>query len=149
MSFAISPAVADFFFDNNIRIDQLIWLAANLDQPSGPLVDFLDSFEGEDGKLSELFGLPEGSLSSVAESFCTALARKKLTGFLVEAGTPTPVRFHPNGGFTSYGFGAYHSKWFYTPALDQAFLDRLTAWKKAYHEYEREALKKKKGKKAG
>lgn len=149
MSFATDPKVADFFFDNSIRIDQLIWLAANLDQPCEALCSFLEWYEDDDDdEIAKIFGEPKGSLSSDPEYFGSAIARKKLTGFLVQAGTPTPVRFHPDGGFTNYGFGNYHWKWFYTPALDQAFLTRLTVWQKAYHASVRKSLQKK-AKKAG
>ena len=66
--------------------------------------------------------------------FMSRLYQAGKRGFLFEAATPTPQMFGADGGVTTYGFGWYQKKWFYTEALDEAFVQRLFDWKESFYE---------------
>ncbi len=120
--------LSGFFFDESIRLETIIWLAAcGHDSPVSALNDFLDDEDAE--TIKEVLGEPYEDISESKEEYLTELARKNKMGFLVNAQTPVPQAFHKDGGFTSYGFGIAECKWFYTEALDEAFAARLLDWK--------------------
>lgn len=145
---------SSFFFDNNIRLDEIIWLAANLDCPSEALVEeFFDNTDADEfkkvfGKLP--FKVTDARLDEERESgekysgILSEFARAQKTGFLVQAATPIPVMVHDDGGVTTYGFGWITTQWFYTEALDEAFAQRVLKWKEDFYKEKKAELKKKK-----
>jgi hypothetical protein len=130
--------LGELFFEQSIRVEKIIWLAACSNQPPQAFEDFLE--EEDPAVVTGIFGFNPGG---DAEEALSALARKKKQGFLVEAATPIPVSFH-KGGHISHGFGWCQMKWFYTEAMDDAFAVRLVEWKekvvaKAKREFNKKA----------
>lgn len=121
------PSLADMFFDESIRIETLIWLAAcGHDQPSDALKEFLESQEPD--YISGVCGVTYDE-DTAPDEYTAKLARAHKMGFLVQAATPIPVKFHDDGGISSHGFGYCQTAWFYTEAVDEAFAQRLLDWK--------------------
>lgn len=126
-------SLGELFFDESIRLDKIIWIAASSDGHD----DFEEFIEQHDRKeRKEVFGV---SLSDDPEEALSQLARANKQGFLVQAATPIPVAFHENG-CTTHGFGWCQLCWFYTDTLDDAFADRLLEWKESVHAKARKKL---------
>lgn len=140
-------SLGELFFDESIRIDQIIWLAACGDQPPDALEEFL---EGEDAAtLKRVLGLKKSQIEDEdgepirAEELLSTIARSGKQGFLVQAATPIPTAFHEDG-HSSHGFGWCQLEWFYTETLDAPFVQRLLDWKTTVIEATRKKLAKKK-----
>lgn len=136
------PSLGHLFFDESIRIEQIIWIAACSYHPPESFEDFLSDEDPKDVK--KIFGLKR-QLSDDPETALSELARANKMGFLVEAATPIPVAFHQNS-CTTHGFGWCRLGWFYTEALDAAFVQRLLDWKAEVHAETRKKLEKEKPK---
>lgn len=130
------------FYDNSIRLDKIIWLASNLDRHSS---DVQDAFEHDYEGIEKALGVKAGSLEDAAEDwegFGSKLAREGKVGFLVQAATPIPDYF--DNGTTNLSWGWFQSKWFYTEALDENFLNKLIDWRAGVMESEKKKMKSKK-----
>ncbi|MBX3736707.1 MAG: hypothetical protein KF715_08465 [Candidatus Didemnitutus sp.] len=142
------------FFDENIRVEMIIWLAANLDSACDALEDFFDDHSAMD--MERIFGVRAAEFepllaASQSEEFLSFLARRKLTGFLIKASTPVPTEFG-KGYVQHHGWGFYTSQWFYAEQIDDALVERLLKWKESYHAEQKKSLaaeKKKGAKKKG
>jgi hypothetical protein len=123
--------IANLLYDESIRVEQIIWLAANHDQPCDA---FRALVEDEDpARLAKLLGIDREFFAEDCElsDLGNTLARKGLSGFLVQVSTPIPLAFHRDG-FTTGGFGYTTLEWLYTEAIDDAFIKRMTEWKDAF-----------------
>jgi hypothetical protein len=138
----VSFDYGQFFYDEHIRIDQIIFVAANLDQPCEAFEDFL---RDNDPKLiAKLLGVPVRAIRDAQkdDEFAIVIeevSRSSKHGFLVHAATPIPVAFHDNG-HTSYGFGWCELAWFYAETLDIELTKNLLAWKGEVHTRARERI---------
>ena len=135
------------FFDEDLRVEQIIWLAANLDIPCAALREMIRS--DEDQRFHVLTGVPMECLGDEDEDpewdeVTTTLARSKKTGFLVRASTPVP-QFIQGDGVSHLSWGWRRDEWFYTEALDEAFVQALIKWKGSVHEKAKADAAKKKG----
>lgn len=137
------------FYDESIRVGQIIWLAANFDQPCEALTDF---FESEDlAVIAKTLGVAADTIKmhlggeADFSGLMSHLAGERITGFLVRAETPIPQVFHDDGAVDTFGFGRCTRKWFYTETIDAAFGVKLVAWKYQYYAKQRRAASKKKG----
>lgn len=136
--------IAEKFFDESIRLGSLIWVPGQTDQYGENVKEFFEDVE-EASDLTEILGFPiseetaselwNGDDDEIGEIW-SKLFRAGRLGFIVKAETPWPFNF-TEGGYSS-GFGHYTSKWFYTEALDEAFVDRLIAWKESIVERARQ-----------
>ncbi|KPN64277.1 hypothetical protein SAMN04488527_101280 [Aliiroseovarius crassostreae] len=109
-------SVAQKLFDENLRLDEIVWLAGAVEGFSND--DFfeeviLDAIEGASHlhKTMAVFNsAPKWACDE--EGFLEWIAQKGLYGFVVKVQTPKPVHFHPNG-YTSYGFGMSSGTYIY------------------------------------
>lgn len=131
--------IADEFFDENIRIEKIIWLAGNMDEPSDDLCEFLEFAEKDE--LAALFGIKITKEMQDRSELLSALARACKCGFLVEVATPVPRDFHGDSGF-SFSWGHLTTHWIYTEALDADFASICIAWKETQIAYYRERFEK-------
>lgn len=132
--------IPETLFDNSLRSEQIIWLASQFhnEQPCDALESLIDE-EDYDTLItiySEI-GLSydpskEEDDGPTVEEFLQACQAASKFGFLVQMATPIPILFHKDDGYTTNGFGMYATEWFYTEAFDEAFVNRLLAWKEAY-----------------
>lgn len=118
--------VVEELWDNSIRVEAVIWLAAQGDG-SEQCEDFFEDRGREE--LENIFGLkfPFDPADVALEEVLSFLCRRKKTGFLVNAATPIPSRFSKDGGY-SHSWGHYQTEWFYTEAFDENFAVRLLEW---------------------
>ena len=136
------------FWDNSVRFDQIIWLAANVDQPCEALTDVIVDGGITYKNFAALFKITEKKAKGICasmETFTDWQNTNRIEGFLVYACTPVPTAFHDDGGMQHYGYGMTTGLWFYTEALDDAFLETVFAWRKEYIERKRVELTSKKG----
>lgn len=122
------PDIAERFFDENIRVDKIIWLEANASSQCDDLEDYLEEEYAEE--IAKLFGTTVSQVENFAadpEEFTTWLARSRKTGFLVKAATPVPHDIRKDS--CSFSWGYTQHEWFLTDALDEAFLLKLIDWK--------------------
>jgi hypothetical protein len=140
----MSREIAETCFDENIRVEKIIWLAAQADQYPRDVQEFFEDASAEeqsellDIKISKELAdtLWHGDDDNIGEIF-SRLGCKGRLGFLVKAATPIPFDFREGGGYSHCGFGRYRTKWFYTDALDPDFIKKLVAWKEEVVERER------------
>jgi hypothetical protein len=145
--------LSERFFDENIRIDEIIWLDANSSSQCDAFDDFI---EGEDAEtIASLFDTTPQKINAIiklggdtSEEFACWLARNRKSGFLVKAATPIPHDIRK--GSHSFSWGYVQCGWFHTHAFDVAFFERLNAWKMKIivRESKKEAAEKKKAAKA-
>ena len=131
-------SIPSTLFDESIRIEKIIWLAANLDQPNRDLAEFLE--EEEPADFERLLGfVPKDQSDRDRSDTLEELSRRERTGFLVEAATPIPQGpIRGENSFMHLGFGCYTTRWFYTEALDEGFVADLLQWKRDYIEARRQ-----------
>ncbi len=136
-------------FDETIRTEAIIWLACQTDQIADDLREFFNESFDSIEQLTDVIGVElrsyeteqfeDGSLDddNIGE-ILIRMARKGRAGFLVQAATPFPHNFDKEStSYSTYGFGQYTTKWFYTDTLDEAFMARLVEWKEAFIEKQR------------
>lgn len=124
---------SDFFFDGNIRVEKIVWIAANLDQPNEELIEFFENTNSEEiQRLLEIEVTEEELIDGGDrrdEKFGTLLSRiartSKSEGFLLQLSTPIPVDVDDKDQVTTYGFGYIRTSWFYI----QSFSDGETIMK--------------------
>lgn len=146
------PTLGHLFFDESIRLDTIIWLAACAASAPKSLTEFLDEEDLE--TIERTLGLKKEQIEDEphsridSETILSELAHANRQGFLVRVATPIPVAFHENG-FSTHGFGYCRNEWFYTDDLrDAAFAQQLLDWKAGVIADERRKLAKKGKKKA-
>lgn len=133
-------SLAQFFWEESIRIDSVIWLASNGESPSPALEDFLEDHDA--GEIKRIIGFtPTSHQANNAKEFLTRLVREAKIGFLVEALTPVPTDFHEGGYISSWS--ACRCQWFYADALDWAFASRLLEFREKVVTDARKRLKNK------
>lgn len=135
---------AEAFFSNTISIDRIIWLASLDERRTCPLRDALElGFEDIFAALGiSVPEIDEDDVQHTAEILIERVSRTDKQGFLVQACTPVPMYADSN----TYSWGHYTMRWFYTEALDWAFIQRVIEWKNAFWAKEQERLAKAKGK---
>lgn len=118
---------SEFFWDNSIRLDTVIWLSAEMANQSSSLKDFLsDNSVEEIGKIINIPDLEQSDLNP--DNFMALTFNKGLVGFLINASTPVPREFFKTGW--SYSWGRCYTQWFYTKSLDARFGSQLKAWRR-------------------
>jgi len=124
---AIRKSITENLWDNNIRIDKIIWLAAN----SSSICDDLERFlEEEPENCERLFGLecPEGR--GAQEEYLTDLYNKGVSGYLIRAATPVREK---GKSFFTWGYTTSH--WFYFIRWDESEIaTAFCAWTEAERE---------------
>jgi hypothetical protein len=135
------------FFDESIRVDSIVWLDANHDQPCEALEEFIRDTDvkvlNEILGTSLVFNEDEMDEDEFSGRVLDAITRRRISGFLVLASTPVVTEFHESG-HSSNGFGYYQSEWFLTKEFNQEFVDKLVAWKQSLHKKWRIKQKKEK-----
>lgn len=146
-------SLADTFFDNSLRVDSIVWLAAIGDQPCESFEDFVTSRSKSTSELAaELLGITPKQWDKLADDadddrdtlgeIASRFARRRIEGFLVHVATPSPIEFLTDGGCVTYGFGCCTLRWFYTETLDAAFAAKAVKWKKEYYAAEKKKASK-------
>lgn len=123
--------IASKFFDEDLRIASITWLAAGCHGIDEDVLErVLDAVDGERNvheSMKAFAELPDWAQDE--DGFCEWIGQAGRYGFLVEVETPKPVAFHP-GGHTSYGFGYTTSTMIYVEAIEDV-VDLAIAWKEA------------------
>lgn len=129
--------ITEALFDNELQFETIIYLPGCSAHPSDTLRDLLDMWieEAQEafteaGVKLDLEELVEPGDRDLDE-FLSTCARKDISGFLVQVLTPTPQSFHGESGY-SFSWGCMRWHWFYTPAIDGAFVERLIKWRDGY-----------------
>ncbi len=104
-------SAAESFWDNSVRIDHIIWLAANSSDTQNALKNFLE-YEAE--AVEKLLGRRPPEAGKDFDEYLTDLHNDGKSGYLVEAVTPILQK----GGIYTWGYTT--SKWFYFEVLDEA-----------------------------
>lgn len=136
--------LATRFFDEQIRIENIIWLAGNMDVPNDALTSLLDDGDVSLKELSVLLGVKVtqdlAATRSGRQELLSQLARADRTGFLVQVATPVLQSISKGGAYTTHGFGHFIKKWFYADAIDTDLIDQIFAWRKKFISSERRRL---------
>ncbi len=137
----LNGALATDFFDNGIRICNIVWLAGCVSDAED-VPDQLHEFLEESDHVQALFGFDSEALPTVGMVF-EHIRQMNKYGFLVMVETPVPYSFSEKGTSWHAGWGYTQTKWFYTEALDPEFLGKVVEWKQRYHaaQYEKEFKK--------
>ncbi|HYF37538.1 MAG TPA: hypothetical protein VD994_19710 [Prosthecobacter sp.] len=119
-------ALVESLRDNNIRIDTIIWLAANACSISDDLSDFL---QHECEAATSVLGSEPPVLESELGDYLTELCRKGVNGYLVRVSIPV---YTGKGGTTvQFSWGHTYTRWFYFEQWDETQVhDAAAAWEK-------------------
>jgi hypothetical protein len=132
---------ADYAWDENLRTNQIIWLAGEVQGNGDKLQDIAEEGDVLPDTLGDAFQKFFDEADSDLEEFIGFCVRQKKLGFLVEVATPVP-EYHRGGGSFGYSWGFTYTKWFYTERLDLAFFERVNReWKQVIHEEAKREVK--------
>lgn len=136
--------IAEFCFDNALRVDYAFHNAFQGDQYSNEVEEFFEDLSDAD-EFNDLLQHEHPGVSIMRESdfeddiggdeigeIFARMARRGIFGFFVCAQTPVPFDISADRtSYTSHGFGYTQVKWFFTKNFDSAFADRLKAWQRS------------------
>jgi|GEM_PF-3871328 len=112
--------ITSLLWDSNIRIDNLIWLAANSSDICSELEEFLE-FDSEEAK--RLLGVEPPESTRDFEEYLSDRYNEGKVGYLVKAATPS------KGEHNTYTWGRCNLKWFYFETWDEAAVtSALSEW---------------------
>lgn len=111
-------------WDENIRIDKIIWLAGCNPNPPRDLVELGEWGDELDRLLGKGF---QAAFDSDPEELLSKCNRAGKLGFLVEIAVPVPT-FYKSGSI-SYSWGHCYTRWFYTETVNLAFMQEAKKWK--------------------
>ncbi|MES2596035.1 MAG: hypothetical protein V4662_11895 [Verrucomicrobiota bacterium] len=116
--------IAESLWDNSLRIDHTIWLAANSSSVSRHLSDLL---EYEPKRIKKLIGQKPPRHASEFEEWICTLSGKGINGYFIQAATP--IRYDLGKGMASMSWSACYTEWFYFETWDEAAITTaLVAW---------------------
>lgn len=109
------------FFDGDVRVDKIIWLAGIQANHNDDFEELLEN-EGAE-KIGEIVGLDfNGYDDADEETIICELCNRGIEGFFVLCVTPVKEIINANGT-QRCSWGWCVGKWFYTECLDQHFVD--------------------------
>lgn len=130
--------IDELFYDHNLSIRGIIWIDSQSahfcdaltelleDDPHGAIVLLGLSAEALESEGHDLHDL---TTPAAIDSIQQDIARRRTSGFLVEAEMAMPHNFAKDRKSWSVGWGYRQRSWFHTQALDRAFVERLIAWR--------------------
>lgn len=141
---------AESLFDGDIRVEKIIWLAGILTSPNDDFEELIRDEEVEG--LAKIIGVEAAKLCSdedpeevESEEILQTLCWLGKEGFLVNCSTPIPEVINESGTYQS-SWGYYTSGWFYTDAVDGAFVKgKVHPWRDSLFKAAVAKFKAKKG----
>lgn len=128
--------ITETLFDESLQFEAIIFLPGCSAHPTEALRDmlYMDQDEAQEALTEAGIDLNLESLDlddRDLDDFLATCARKRLNGFFVRVNTPFPQGFFGESGY-SYSWGHTTWKWFYTPAIDDSFVERLVKWREEF-----------------
>lgn len=130
----IDKTMISDFFDNSLRIEQLIHIGTQMLDESLPSA-VKDAFNSDVEEIAEALGVDADELADVVDSDLSwgMRVRFRRQGFLAQFATPVPRDFSEDGSCYSFSWGYYATKWIYAESLEDCCKAGL-AWNAAYIE---------------